>query len=98
MGRCEVAPCPAGRSHAQVEVADMIIAVAGAFGLARGRDKAEPRFGAGREAGQRLRVGTQRDDKIPDPILARRDRLRSEEHTSDLQSLMRISYAVFCLT
>src|SRR3546814_6483597 len=25
------------------------------------------------------------------------DRLRSEEHTSELQSLMRISYAVFCL-
>src|SRR3546814_7113223 len=28
---------------------------------------------------------------------ARRDRNRSEEHTSELQSLMRISYAVFCL-
>src|SRR3546814_8367457 len=28
----------------------------------------------------------------PRPIIA-----RSEEHTSDLQSLMRISYAVFCL-
>src|SRR3546814_5298863 len=27
----------------------------------------------------------------------RRHRLRSEEHTSELQSLMRISYAVFCL-
>src|SRR3546814_9119244 len=27
----------------------------------------------------------------------RRDRRRSEEHTSELQSLMRISYAVFCL-
>src|SRR3546814_1720105 len=27
-----------------------------------------------------------------------RHRLRSEEHTSELQSLMRISYAVFCLT
>src|SRR3546814_7314378 len=27
----------------------------------------------------------------------RRDRSRSEEHTSELQSLMRISYAVFCL-
>src|SRR3546814_7191531 len=27
----------------------------------------------------------------------RRDRQRSEEHTSELQSLMRISYAVFCL-
>src|SRR3546814_5283829 len=25
------------------------------------------------------------------------DRLRSEEHTSELQSLMRISYVVFCL-
>src|SRR3546814_9757323 len=33
------------------------------------------------------------------PRLARRGlRPRSEEHTSDLQSLMRISYAVFCLT
>src|SRR3546814_3671457 len=32
--------------------------------------------------------------------LSRRDRFhrwRSEEHTSELQSLMRISYAVFCL-
>src|SRR3546814_6348101 len=28
---------------------------------------------------------------------ARRHRGRSEEHTSELQSLMRISYAVFCL-
>src|SRR3546814_8349189 len=26
------------------------------------------------------------------------DAVRSEEHTSELQSLMRISYAVFCLT
>src|SRR3546814_8531120 len=25
------------------------------------------------------------------------DKMRSEEHTSELQSLMRISYAVFCL-
>src|SRR3546814_5397840 len=35
--------------------------------------------------------GTQ--DAIRVPL----DRLRSEEHTSELQSLMRISYAVFCL-
>src|SRR3546814_3422384 len=28
---------------------------------------------------------------------ARLDPVRSEEHTSELQSLMRISYAVFCL-
>src|SRR3546814_6366927 len=35
------------------------------------------------------------------PLIGRRKvaaiRLRSEEHTSELQSLMRISYAVFCL-
>src|SRR3546814_7083798 len=29
--------------------------------------------------------------------IGRIDQLRSEEHTSELQSLMRISYAVFCL-
>src|SRR3546814_1891831 len=31
------------------------------------------------------------------PEAARRISSRSEEHTSELQSLMRISYAVFCL-
>src|SRR3546814_1318443 len=30
-------------------------------------------------------------------IIAGRPLVRSEEHTSELQSLMRISYAVFCL-
>src|SRR3546814_3409723 len=30
-------------------------------------------------------------------LAARRRSARSEEHTSELQSLMRISYAVFCL-
>src|SRR3546814_2279054 len=30
-------------------------------------------------------------------IIARQPGIRSEEHTSELQSLMRISYAVFCL-
>src|SRR3546814_3694938 len=32
---------------------------------------------------------------VHDPVIG--DRPRSEEHTSELQSLMRISYAVFCL-
>src|SRR3546814_8893136 len=32
------------------------------------------------------------------PVAIIRDVSRSEEHTSELQSLMRISYAVFCLT
>src|SRR3546814_9038761 len=30
-------------------------------------------------------------------VISALDYLRSEEHTSELQSLMRISYAVFCL-
>src|SRR3546814_2554810 len=33
----------------------------------------------------------------PWPCPSRSSELRSEEHTSELQSLMRISYAVFCL-
>src|SRR3546814_8946489 len=40
-----------------------------------------------------LRVG--RDQRL-DPFLDELSK-RSEEHTSELQSLMRISYAVFCL-
>src|SRR3546814_2147696 len=35
------------------------------------------------------------ENQIPDTMKARH--MRSEEHTSELQSLMRISYAVFCL-
>src|SRR3546814_6074527 len=41
------------------------------------------------------------DDPLPTKASQLSDRLeadtRSEEHTSELQSLMRISYAVFCL-
>src|SRR3546814_5218573 len=39
------------------------------------------------------------ETEIHQPISFRRSscRVRSEEHTSELQSLMRISYAVFCL-
>src|SRR3546814_7257655 len=33
----------------------------------------------------------------PAPVEQEEERTRSEEHTSELQSLMRISYAVFCL-
>src|SRR3546814_3353045 len=36
------------------------------------------------------------EDETPDIVVEGEDR-RSEEHTSELQSLMRISYAVFCL-
>src|SRR3546814_1106827 len=35
--------------------------------------------------------------KLPIQLLVDQVTARSEEHTSELQSLMRISYAVFCL-
>src|SRR3546814_2946664 len=46
------------------------------------------------------RAADRRGDRIDLKRMARLDAgqdLRSEEHTSELQSLMRISYAVFCL-
>src|SRR3546814_5449390 len=53
----------------------------------------EPRYRTGRIA-QHART----EAGLFDCAVARHDRTdRSEEHTSELQSLMRISYAVFCL-
>src|SRR3546814_9320785 len=66
----------------------------------------------GRDAGMRYRKGHRPGDvqavrqpaparRHADPQVARQCLVgvaaRSEEHTSELQSLMRISYAVFCL-
>src|SRR3546814_2135627 len=49
----------------------------------------------------RIRRGSCRARTVPavrgQPPQQRRRAWRSEEHTSELQSLMRISYAVFCL-
>src|SRR3546814_9587127 len=54
----------------------------------------QARGGTGGEAGA-PRTGDQRRDIAHRALLSRG---RSEEHTSELQSLMRTSYAVFCLT
>src|SRR3546814_10278130 len=52
-------------------------------------------------AGQTLRIvdleGNQAVDFLVYSAEDDAERYRSEEHTSELQSLMRISYAVFCL-
>src|SRR3546814_5060907 len=48
-----------------------------------------PRLWVAEQVGTRVRM--------PLGAKSRRRRRRSEEHTSELQSLMRISYAVFCL-
>src|SRR3546814_9435466 len=42
-------------------------------------------------------AGSQAYIHLAREILQREIGLRSEEHTSELQSLMRISYAIFCL-
>src|SRR3546814_4573501 len=54
---------------------------------------ARPRTLARRRAGSRHIDGDPRSGRAGH----RHHRRRSEEHTSELQSLMRISYAVFCL-
>src|SRR3546814_2124997 len=55
------------------------------------RQRVRQRGAAGRPA-----AGAELAAALPLWALCRAD-LRSEEHTSELQSLMRISYAVFCL-
>src|SRR3546814_5029964 len=61
------------------------------------RQRQQPRMADRRRAGRhdqlrRRRDGSDQVMSVPPPFLP-----RSEEHTSELQSLMRISYAVFCL-
>src|SRR3546814_1362235 len=76
-----------------------IVVLTGARGYARSNDSdADGRVGAavvvdvqlvGTQSGFRQGIGEGRIELVA--------RSRSEEHTSELQSLMRISYAVFCL-
>src|SRR3546814_1862188 len=80
-------------------------------GLFLGREEAESRRGGGHAGARREAAAARRLHRRqpglgllpPRPLrggggAARAGgRARSEEHTSELQSLMRISYAVFCL-
>src|SRR3546814_9675943 len=63
-------------------------------GAVRGRRPAAEGRRAERSADRRAAAGRLRD---PYGVHRSRSNGRSEEHTSELQSLMRISYAVFCL-
>src|SRR3546814_7216888 len=88
--------------RAELLAAASLLAVAddavGREHLAPAGDGSGPAFGPGR-IGQRLRIvgNGQHRVGIEDAVAAERHHLRSEEHTSELQSLMRNSYAVFCL-
>src|SRR3546814_6638730 len=62
----------------------------------RGRGDCVPAVAEQETSGAVDRRLLQRPGRPPD-VQAGLDETRSEEHTSELQSLMRISYAVFCL-
>src|SRR3546814_6076939 len=68
------------------------------------REPAAPRrrLDPDRDLGRRrsgLRADSCRSHRLPlRPFTGGLDAVSSEEHTSELQSLMRISHAVFCLT
>src|SRR3546814_5271357 len=63
------------------------------------RARSRAAIGEDRSGGARQQFVERVDLRMAEPRMADRDRGigRSEEHTSELQSLMRISYAVFCL-
>src|SRR3546814_1774216 len=88
-----------GRADAPGRLVPEYAAVMG--GIAdRGADVAA-RLQSGETGGERRRGSAgraaRRARQVPRIVRRAVDRIRSEEHTSELQSLMRISYAVFCL-
>src|SRR3546814_1713836 len=69
-------------------------ALVGERDVARRKPVAKAFEPPGRQAERRIAVGDMADRAVQ---RVERGAERSEEHTSELQSLMRISYAVFCL-
>src|SRR3546814_6113735 len=64
------------------------------------RSRRPPHRGASHQPGEQAVYGAQQqllEQQLADRIILHVAINRSEEHTSELQSLMRISYAVFCL-
>src|SRR3546814_4492715 len=77
-----------GQTFFKQRIAQFTFAFAGLKAMLRG--EAAQKTGASTKAGTPF--NKQSDDGMTSPTID-----RSEEHTSELQSLMRISYAVFCL-
>src|SRR3546814_10576624 len=69
---------------------------AAAAGVRKAADSASFRSPHRRLSTDRVRLSAAERDRMREPQ-SENAALRSEEHTSELQSLMRISYAVFCL-
>src|SRR3546814_1540685 len=96
LGRCEQFDVEAVEQRARSKggageaFVDAIIMMIGGFPIERdveaedvGKDMVQPHPRRG--AAEQMEIGREQPPR------------RSEEHTSELQSLMRISYAVFCL-
>src|SRR3546814_9170418 len=80
-------------SARQIEGADeAVVAAADDYGIVRFCHSVSVRLERSREALARTCLDFARHERQVVPRSG-----RSEEHTSELQSLMRISYAVFCL-
>src|SRR3546814_7179056 len=87
----------AGREHREDDEA-----IADEFGLRDRRDDHAHHARGGKEDDVDLGMIEEPEEMLPKQRIAAARRVekgpvRSEEHTSELQSLMRISYAVFCL-
>src|SRR3546814_8474082 len=84
------------RSSVNADLAEL----AGGAGPLAQRARSKLADGKPLEALHLLDIALTAEAQNRDALTAKKDALqtlRSEEHTSELQSLMRISYAVFCL-
>src|SRR3546814_7229978 len=85
-------PAESGCHHARVGVDDVELAAVGDKAVGGGADTGE----RGEVEGDQLEAAAAGLRGLAH-FTGRAFGFRSEEHTSELQSLMRISYAVFCL-
>src|SRR3546814_1463002 len=97
-----------GESEMMRRLTALLLAASLPFTVAAQDPASEATRAAQAELAKRLPLDDPRDEanatrgkiaEIPDGLIETADGriIRSEEHTSELQSLMRLSYAVFCL-
>src|SRR3546814_4953718 len=82
-------------TEAQVELAEGVRVRVVRHTISEVLTRTEARDGEPRPAND---AGSEKPKSLLHSLLGLGGKSRSEEHTSELQSLMRISYAVFCLT